>query len=120
MALLSVIGAWSQLRRERTKDRDRLKQDLEIVNMLPEHSHARAWLLSRVDLEIRQLAEAKAESSRDPLDIGLRLSFIGMMLLFFLIAVTRGGSALWFLAVALICGIAATVGLRSPRSRNDQ
>lgn len=113
MAVLSVVGAWAQLRRDFGADRDRLKQELELVQLLPDDSSTRAWLLGRIDQEVRNLVDADAAANRqwDLAAIGIRLGFLALAVLFVASALTSDGSSLWLLAVAFICAIAALTGL---------
>jgi hypothetical protein len=114
LAALPVIGGGFQLARGQRGARKRLKEDLELLALMPDGSDVRATMLKHLDDQVRGLATKDDELRRDPTGIGMGLVFLVASVVLGYFAVT--GSGWWWLASFLVALI-GTAGLASSAAK---
>jgi hypothetical protein len=121
IAAFGVVGAWLQTRRSRDGNRAQIKQDLELFELLPEESGARADLLTHIESEITRLIKREDELTRDPSGIGIAI-FLLLVGVGLAVPSFRDGGWWWLLVVpAVWFAIFGIVGLGQtiPRRQRD-
>lgn len=103
LAALPVIGGGLQLVRSQRGARKQLKEDLELLAMMPEGSDVRATMLEHLNDQARQLATSDDELRRDPFGIGLAIVFLGAAVGTGIFAVTSSGW--WWIATFLLAAL---------------
>ncbi len=106
LAVLPIVAAVVSLIRGRGGRRNQIKQDAELLGLLPEGTAARERLLHHLDQSIAALGAEEQELTRDLMGIGLGVIFLGGAIATFVLAI-QGSGWWWFIvALLLIIGIA--------------
>ena len=117
VALLAVVGAAFQVRRGGRSARSEVKENIELLGMLPESSGVKAELLAHIDASIRKLIGEESDARRDPVGIGLGLFFLlGAAASF--VAGLRGSN--WRFAVAALVGVLGAVGFPQAMAKTQR
>lgn len=98
VAVLTILAAGFEVVRRRANSRDRIKQDLELLQLLPEGSKARVKLTEHVENRVLKLIEHDEELRRDPTGIAFSVIFFALAAACIGYAV-HGGSWWWLLVV---------------------
>jgi hypothetical protein len=122
VAVLGVLAALAQTRRNRGGGRAQLRQDVDLYNSLPPESSSRGKLLGHIDQQIERLITSEDELTRDPVGIclGIIILLIGLVLF---VAAFREAGLWWLLLVpAIFFAILGAVGLGQdlPRRKRDE
>ncbi|MFI5659487.1 hypothetical protein [Streptomyces sp. NPDC051684] len=121
VAAITVIGSIVQARRKRPLTREIVKQDVELLGLLPEDSDARRVLGAHVDATVRRIVEEEDQRTRDHAGTCLAIAFLLIALLLSAVSVSRGGVWWWLTAPAALVGLLGAVGLGQdavPRRRD--
>lgn len=118
----AAIGKALSGRSTRSNRRHQIKQDIEIMNLLPKDSDGRAKMQEHIDASITRLIADEDERRRDPFGMTLALVFIGLAVWAASFPMRNEGSSLWWL-VAIPLGVIGLVGFvqdATPRKRNER
>ncbi|MET7665650.1 hypothetical protein ABZS99_44070 [Streptomyces sp. NPDC005463] len=112
VAFITVTGGIVQARRKRPMTREIVKQDAELLALLPEDSEAKQILAAHIDGAVREIVEGEDEQTRDLGGVLFWISFLVLAVFLVVVAVDRGGY--WWLlclpaAVAWLLGAPAVV-----------
>jgi hypothetical protein len=120
LAALPVIGAGLQLVRGQRGTRKRLKEDLELLALMPEGIEARSTMLEHLDKQVRKLMSGDDELRRDPIGIGMGIVVLSGAAILGYFAVRD--SAWWWIAFfpVAIFGMAGLLSSMSKRPRDDR
>ncbi len=120
LAALPVLAAAVSLIRGRGGRRNQIKQDAELLVLLPEGTAARERLLAHLDQSITALTAEEQEKTRDPMGIGLGAVFLAGAVATLFLAIQ--GSGWWLLAtvVLLIFGAAGLSESATKAKRDNQ
>jgi hypothetical protein len=111
IAVLGVVAAWVQTRRNQGGGRDQVRRDVELFNILPQESTSRNELLVHIDGQITRLVRSEQELTRDPSGVVLAI-FIMLVAIALTVTAFREGGYWWLLFVpAFFFGILGSVGL---------
>jgi hypothetical protein len=111
IAAMGVIAAFVQTRRNQEKGRSQIRQDVELLNLLPEDSTARDALKGHIDKRIALLISSEEELARSPIGVGIAVTFL-VVAIWLAIEAVREGGLWWFLfAPVAFFGIFGLVGL---------
>jgi hypothetical protein len=121
IATFGVVGIWLQTRRSRDGNRAQIKQDLEILRLLPDESGARADLLTHIESEIGRLIKREDELTRDPPGIRIAIFLLIAGVGCFFLAFINGSRWLLLFALAAYLVISGIVGLSQtiPKRQRD-
>lgn len=117
-----ALAAWLQHRPYGGAARRRIRSDLEMVQLLPDDSDARARLSEHLEKAVLQLIENETQKRREPVGIVLAVVLLLLAGWFFWFAVSERGAALVLLAVAVVTLVVALAGLAEdavPRRRDE-
>jgi Flp pilus assembly protein TadB len=113
----AIVGAGAglvttlvQVSRSRSGRHGRLKDDLELLQLLPKESAARADLLRHVDAGVKAMITDTQTKRRDATGIGLGLTMVLLSVLFIVLAIANGGWWWAGLALAVPIGLIGAVG----------
>ncbi|MEU6174816.1 hypothetical protein ABZ832_23255 [Streptantibioticus parmotrematis] len=121
IAGITVIGSLIQARRKRPLTREVVKQDLELLALLPEGSAARDQLQAHVDTTIKKIIEDEDQRTRDATGSCLAAGFLIISIVLLIVAFHRGGTWWWLSCPAAIIGLLGCAGLAQdavPRRRD--
>lgn len=121
VAVITVAGGLFQARRKRPMTREIVKQDAELLALLPEDSEAKRILAAHVDATVRKIVEGEDEQTRDLSGVLFWISFLALGVFLVVVAADRGGY--WWLlcvpaAIAWLLGGPAVVQDASLRRRD--
>lgn len=124
LAMLAAVAAVAQLLRVLPRQRDRIMQEVKLLNSLPRESAARQSLLDHIDQLILKSIKAEAELRRDPTGIVLGLILMGGGLIPLYYGWEAGGfvrAMLWVLAgfLLILGGMGFTQDV-VPRERDER
>jgi hypothetical protein len=122
IAVLGVLAAWVQTRRNVGGGRDQLRRDVKLYNSLPEESTSRAELLAHIDKQILRLIGNEEELARDPAGIFLAVVILAGAGALSYAAVDLGSIWWILLGPAGFLAILGSVGLGQdlPRRKRDE
>ena len=114
VGLIAVAREWASSRGARS----RIKQDIDLLGLLPDDSAARDALRTHVDRSISRLIETEQELRRDPSGIALAVFFA--MVSVWTVAQAISGSDVWWLATG-VAGLFTLAGfaVAVPKVRRD-
>jgi hypothetical protein len=121
LAALSVAAGILQYTRGRGGRRGQLKNDLELLALLPKESTSKENLRKRIDAQVETLITDETEKRRDPVGIVLALVIMALGLALCWAAVSSRG--IWWILVPpgaflVILGIVGFVQDVIPRKRD--
>ena len=122
IAALGVVAAWVQTRRSQRGSRAQLRQDVELLNLLPQESTSRSALLAHIDQQVAQVLRSESELTRD-LSGALLAVFMLLAALALAIAAFRERGVWWLLLIPVILfGGAACYGIGDslPKRKRDE
>ncbi len=100
-----------------------VKENIDLLNSLPESSSQRTRLLEHIDDAVQQLMDDEREKRRDPTGVTLALIFLGGGLWLAWLGMSGSGSTRWWLAPAGVLLVFGAVGLSLdavPRKRDEK
>ncbi|MEV5375584.1 hypothetical protein AB0L26_06335 [Streptomyces nondiastaticus] len=121
VAAITIAGGTFQARRKRPVTREIVKQDVELLGLLPEGSEAKRLLAEHIDATIRKIVEDENQRTRDYIGSCLAVGFLLVALFLMVVSVGRGGNWWWLSVPAVITGLFGAVGLGQdavPRRRD--
>jgi hypothetical protein len=111
VAGVTVAGGLVQARRKRPMTREIVKQDVELLGLLPQDSDAREALARHIDTTVRRIVEDEDQRTRDYGGSCLAIAFLAVAVVLTVICFSRGG-AWWWLSPPTACvGLLGAVGL---------
>lgn len=121
VAGITVVGGLVQARRKRPVTREIVKQDLELLGLLPEDSAARGRLQEHIESTISKIIEDEDQRTRHASGAFLAVVFILIAVGLLSISVNRGGGWWWLSIPAAFIGLLGAFGLGQdavPRRRD--
>ncbi|WP_143642149.1 hypothetical protein [Streptomyces viridochromogenes] len=101
--------------------REIVKQDVELLALLPEDSEAKKLLAKHIDATVRKIVEDEDQRTRDHAGSCLAIGFLGVSAGLLAVSVSRGGAWWWLSVPAVIIGLLGAFGLGQdavPRRRD--
>lgn len=111
VAGITIVGGVFQARRKRPMTREIVRQDVELLGLLPEDSDAKRLLAKHVDDTVRKIIEDEDQRTRDHTGSCLAVGFLAVAVFLFVICVIRGGAWWWLGVPAVFIGLLGSTGL---------
>lgn len=111
VAGVTIVGGVFQARRKRPMTREIVRQDVELLGMLPEGSEAKKLLAKHIDVTVRKIVEDEDLRTRDNAGSCLAVGLLGVAAFLAVVCVTRGGSWWWLLVPTVFIGFMGVIGL---------
>ncbi len=124
VAVLAVGAALLQFRRTRGGPRAQIRQDIELLELLPQ-GPTRDRMVAHVESSVDKLIERETELRRDPMGIGLGIAFIAGAVVAGYFA-TDAPNFMWAMVLALLAFVFGLIGLVGfiqdvvPRKRDEK
>lgn len=121
IAALGLVAVWIQNRRSKDGRRSQIKQDLELLNLLPQESGARSDLMTHIDMEIVHLIKGEGELTRDGSGISLAIVILAIAISLVILAIINSGWSWLLLIPSILLGTLGAVGLgeSAPKKKRD-
>ncbi|MCS0604953.1 hypothetical protein NX794_27625 [Streptomyces sp. LP11] len=101
--------------------REIVKQDVELLGMLPEGSEAKQLLAKHIDATVRKIVDDEDQRTREYTGSCLAVGFLSVAVFLLAVCVARGGAWWWLSAPAIFIGLLGAAGLAQdavPRRRD--
>lgn len=121
VAGVTIVGGIFQARRKRPMTREIVKQDVELLGMLPEGSEAKQLLAKHIDATVRKIVDDEDQRTREYTGSCLAVGFLSVAVFLLAVCVARGGAWWWLSAPAIFIGLLGAAGLAQdavPRRRD--
>ncbi|MFQ6197821.1 hypothetical protein [Streptomyces sp. NPDC000405] len=121
VAAMTVLGGLWQARRKRPMTREIVKQDAELLALLPEDSEAKRILQQHIDDTVRKIVEDEDRRTRDGVGSCAAVVFLVVAIALLAVSAGRGGDWWWLGVPAALIGLLGGVGLAQdavPRRRD--
>ncbi|MFJ3494838.1 hypothetical protein ACIPPJ_14750 [Streptomyces sp. NPDC086091] len=120
VAVVGVGGVMIERRRREPRGRERIKTDLELLELLPQDSSVIPVLRSHIEDSIKQIIEVEDKKRRDPAGVVLAIAFILIAASLFAASFINGGLYWWLTVPGAVTGIFGLVGLAQDATKRNR
>ncbi|MFM9614057.1 hypothetical protein [Streptomyces niveiscabiei] len=120
VAVVGVGGVMVERRRREPRGRERIKSDLELLDLLPSESQVAPLLRTHIEDSIRQMIQVEDVKRRDPLGIVLAIVFILIAGALITASSLNGGWYWWLTVPGAVTGIFGIVGLAQDATKRTR
>ncbi|MEU2788787.1 hypothetical protein [Streptomyces sp. NPDC007100] len=121
VAVITIVGGLAQARRKRPMTREILRQDVELLSLLPDDSDGKQILRKHVDATVRKIVEEEDQQTRDFAGSCLAVGLLIVAAFLLAVCFSRGGAWWWLSLPAAVIGLLGSFGLGQdavPRRRD--
>ncbi|MEU6535695.1 hypothetical protein [Streptomyces sp. NPDC047000] len=119
-AVIGVGGVIVERHRREPRGRERIKSDLELLNLLPSDSQVTPLLRTHIEDSIRQMIEVEDVKRRDPFGIALAIVFILLAGALITTSFLNGGWYWWLTVPGAVTGIFGIAGLAQDAAKRTR
>ncbi|MFE5840351.1 hypothetical protein ACFQ7N_01730 [Streptomyces niveus] len=120
VAVVGVGGVMIERRRREPRGRERIKADLELLELLPSDSSVVPELRGHIEESIKQIIEVEDEKRRDPFGIVLAIVFTLIAISLIAASFINGGLYWWLTVPGGLTGLFGLAGLAQDATKQKR